>query len=779
MVASAAINPKLLTSRWDAEWICADGTSAHDYSVQHLRKTFQLSQVPGSFIVHVSADNRYQLFVNGKRVGLGPSRGQLDYWYFESYDLAPYLVSGENVIAAVVWNFGDDAPMAQETSRTAFILQGNHQLESIVNTDASWVGIENPAYNPLHYSHGDMHGYYVAGPGDHVDGLKYPWGWQTEDFDESDWNAVQQLGPGAPLGASDSWTRWMLVPCDIPAMEETVQTFTCIRKCDGIAAPDGFPNNHERITIPAKSSVEILLDQSVLTTAYPEIRVSGGRGAKIRLGYAECLFETQNGHFNKGDRGETAGKTFIGYYDEFMPDGGEDRIFRPLWWRTFRYVKLLIETSDEALIMDQCQSVFTAYPFEMKATLDAGDPLFGKLLETGWRTARLCANETYMDCPYYEQLQYLGDTRLQALVSYYNSGDARLARKALQQLNLSRNASGLTFSRAPSRLPQYIPGFSLWWIGMLHDYFYFANDPEFVESSLEGVQSILDYFINRTFDDGTLGVIPWWNFADWTSWPSGNNPRGSDGRSAIMDLQFLLAYQWAAEMFAAFHRDVFAEMYAQREQQLRASILHLYWDESRNLIADTTAHDVFSQHANALAILSGIVIGENAVSVAKQMIEDPTLEQCSYYYHHYLFEALMKTGLGDRYLSMLEPWKHMLDLHLSTWAERADQPDNPSRSDCHAWSASPNYHLFRIVLGIRPDAPGFRKVLIEPALGDIKSVRGNIPHPDGCIEVSYNTLDNGVLLVSVGLPPTVSGIFVWKERSYPLVGGENQIEISD
>jgi hypothetical protein len=54
------------------------------------------------------------------------------------------------------------------------------------------------------------------------------------------------------------------------------------------------------------------------------------------------------------------------------------------------------------------------------------DPELSKIFEIGWRTARLCAMETYMDCPYYEQLQYIGDARIQALISLFNSGDEEL-----------------------------------------------------------------------------------------------------------------------------------------------------------------------------------------------------------------------------------------------------------------------------------------------------------------------------------------------------------------
>ena len=158
--------------------------------------------------------------------------------------------------------------------------------------------------------------------------------------------------------------------------------------------------------------------------------MSGGRGATISVRYAEALFTGPKGN-DKGHRDEIAGKVFAGYGDQFLPDGGPHRVFRPLWWRTFRYIELTIETTDEPLILHDIRSVYTGYPFAQTARFTAGRADLERMLAVGWHTARLCAHETYMDCPYYEQLQYAGDTRIQALVSYYMSGDGRLARQAI------------------------------------------------------------------------------------------------------------------------------------------------------------------------------------------------------------------------------------------------------------------------------------------------------------------------------------------------------------
>jgi hypothetical protein len=95
------------------------------------------------------------------------------------------------------------------------------------------------------------------------------------------------------------------------------------------------------------------------------------------------------------------------------------------------------------------------------------------------RAMQMCSHETYMDCPYYEQLQYIGDTRLEVLTNYIMMRDDRLPRKAIQMFNASRTLNGLTQSRYPSRLLQVIPPFSLWYVAMLHDFALWKGDQNF------------------------------------------------------------------------------------------------------------------------------------------------------------------------------------------------------------------------------------------------------------------------------------------------------------
>jgi hypothetical protein len=770
---AARINPELLTRTWSARWITVPAESPFDYGVYHFRRAFELPRQPDSFVIHVSADNRYQLFVNGERTAEGPARGDLNHWRYETVDIARYLRAGKNLLAAVVWNFAELAPMAQATNQTAFLLQGDTGNERIVDTNQSWKCIRNKSYGPIPVTNPDVRGYFVAGPGERLDGAVYPWGWESSGYEDSSWSAARALGPGSPRNASDGPNRWMLVPRSIPAMEERLERLPALRRSTVAITPDAFPGKPAPFRIGAHQEVRVLLDQTYLTTAYPEVTVSGGKGAVISLGYAESLMlpGDYKGTFQKGDRNQVEGKIFAGYKDVFVLDGGAGRVYRPLWWRTYRYLELTVKTSDEPVIIQDLHGIYTAYPFERRARLEGGPPELSRILDVGWRTARLCAHETYMDCPYYEQLQYAGDTRVQALVSLYMTGDGRLMRNAIELLNDSRTSEGATYSRAPSRMQQYIPPFSLWWIGMVHDYWMYQDDPGLIHAMLPGVQAVLGFFAARQLGNGSLGPVPWWNFVDWTKeWRGGVPPAGPDGSSAPLDLQLLLAYQWASEMEESLGSKALAREYRKSGEELQRTINLLYWDGGRRLFADTPDKSAYSQHTNALAILAGVVTGDEARSLVDRIVSDRSIVQCSIYFRHYLHSALNKAGEGDRYLDMLGPWRAMLERGLTTWAETED----PTRSDCHAWGASPNFELFRTVLGIDSAAPGFRRVIIRPFLGTLNEVSGSMPHPRGAIAVRL-VRKGEKLEAEVSLPDGIAGDFVWGGKSVSLKSGATKL----
>ena len=134
-------------------------------------------------------------------------------------------------------------------------------------------------------------------------------------------------------------------------------------------------------------------------------------------------------------------------------------------------------------------------------------------------------------------------------------------------------------------------------------------------------------------------------------------------------------------------------------------------------------------------------------------------------------QALFQAGLGNEYVNSLEPWKQALALGLTTFPE---QPE-PTRSDCHAWSASPNYDLLATVCGIRPLDIGFRKVSIAPQLGSLKIVEAKMPHTYGEIKVKFVRQGLNGIEAEINLPAGLTGEFVWNGKVRKIVSGYNKI----
>jgi alpha-L-rhamnosidase len=771
--AAQDLSPQVSARSAPAQWITAHGAPAKDLTMLHFRKEIELEKVPEHFLVDVSADNRFLLMVNQERVGSGPARGDLAHWRYEVYDLAPHLHAGKNVLAATVWNLGTFAPIAQISNRTGFLVRGESQLEQMADTNDSWLAEQEPGFQVAAVSMGELRGYFAADPIEKIDGRLFDWTWDSQTTASPHWQKAQSLGPAANGGLGDTPNNWQLVRDPLPAMESRETSVGRIVRASGLATTGGFPG--APLAIAPNQKVTLLLDSAELTTAFTNLVVSGGKDASIRVTYAEALKDAKG---EKGDRNEIAGKQIIGVYDEYIADGAENRTFSSLVWRTWRYLQLDIETHDQPLQLLRLSSWFTAFPFQQRARFVSDDPALSSIWQVGWKTARLDAHETYMDTPYWEQLQYVGDTRIQALISYVVAGDDRLVKQAIEAFDDSRIPDGITLSRYPAHHFQAIPPFSLLWVGMLHDFALYRSDPAFVRAHLPGTRTVLDWFVRHQQENGLLGRLPWWNFIDWTNgFRDGVPPQDEHGNSASITLHFVMALREAAELESAHGDKQRAEQYLLAATKAAQGVQRLCWNEKYGLIADTPGQKLYSQHANLLAVLLDVIPMQRQREVMSKVLsvsdpvfkmggDLPPMEKASYYYRFYLARALAHAGMGDRYLELLGPWKEMLALGLTTWAETPE----PTRSDSHAWSAHPNYDLLTIVAGIRPATLGFEKVVVEPHLGNLQNVTVTFPWKESEIQVGYH-LERGTWTIRVNLPSSLQGEFVWQGKRYPLHTG--------
>ena len=769
---------------YSASWIRHPETTDGSFAVVLFRKSFQLTEVPETFLIHISADNRYRLFVNGVYASKGPAKSDLTHWYYETIDLAPLLREGSNVLAAEVVNFGPKRTFSQFSARTDFFVKGHSAVESVVNTTpGTWLTLLNTAYQPKiveWINRRDVaFGLYVANTTDSLDMGQYPWGWERMDYDDRKWlPAVWSNNAGGRdtqyAGGINFSNGKLLVPRPIRQLEEKILRFQQVARNEGVNIPEGFLKGNHPLNIPPNKKVSILIDQMNMTIGFPELILSGGKDAVLHIGYAETLYEPDRQ--SKGNRNDLTDKVFIGIRDVWVADGSENRRIRPLSHRAFRFIQLDIQTKDQPLIIRDFYNWATAYPIELNASFACDDPVMNDLMEPGWRTVSICAQDILLSDAYYEQMQYLGDSKVHNLALMYLSGNDDLVRNQLKQTDWSRIPEGLTLACYPNPFHLVIPYYSLIWIEMIHDHMMWAGDREFTAQLEMGIQSVLEWYHQRVQENGLLGALEWWNDVDWSpGFPNGVPPGIQNGNSTLFSLEYAIALQKAAEISQFTGHPMQAGIYVERSKNVIEAVKELCFDPSRQLFGETPDFLDYSQHTNILAILSGAVTGENAQILMKKILEDKSLHQVALFFRYYLLETLFQTGMTENFKAQIQPWFDMMELGLTTFTEVPLDWES-QRSDCHPWSASPNIHFFTSLCGIRPVKPGFEEVMIQPNFGQMDRISATFPHPDCKIEINLERKElhiHGRIVVDSKKKITLK----WNNQSISLNEGMNTIDL--
>lgn len=773
---------------WPGKWITVSETLQPPF-VAAYRLRFHLDR-PAEIRAHVTADERYELFLDGQRAARGSERGSLERWFYESYDLS--LSAGDHTLVARVWSLGSRAPWAQMSAYHGFLFAAEGEWIPLLATGvAPW-----EAKVLSGYTFTDPSPAWGTGANLIVDGSKFDWGFEKGLGDG--WQpAVAHYTPMVPErsegidpngGRTTPEIHW-LVPATLPAMlNQPVSTgvvrFAANQVSSDTAAPirmaendadavdwwNRLLRNGEPVEVPAGAKQRVLIDLEDYYCAYPQLQVSRGAGASVRVLWAESLYEESKG-VTKGHRGEIEGKYFLGVGDTFLMDGAPSRTFDTLWWQAGRYIEILVETQDEPLVIERFALTETRYPLEMQASFSSDDPRLERTVPVLLRGLQMCAHETYFDCPYYEQLMYIGDTRLEALVTYIIQSDDRLPRKALDMFSASRMINGLTRSRFPSRVRQTIPPFSLWYTGMVYDHALWRGSPDFIRSLMPTVRGVLDAFLSYRNEQGLIAGPPGWNFFDWApEWSDGVPPDGDFGANAAINWLAVLAFGWASALEAWLGEPELSQRWERYAAELAQAVISAFWDPSRSRFSDDTGHTCASEHAQVLALLSGRLADEMREGAARSLLHDADLTRTTIYMTYYLLEAFRLMKNPQAIFDRLNLW---FDLENHGFKTTPEMPE-PTRSDCHGWGSSPLYHYFATILGIRPDGFGFSRVRIEPLPGSLSHLRGRMPHPLGWIEADLRREEDG-LHGTITLPQSVTGVFVDGDRQVELREGSQEV----
>lgn len=781
-LATAMAAPKERRPHWIAPQNQGDAPGVFAY-----RLRFTLEAIT-TVRIHVSADERYELWLDGERIGRGPERGVEKAWFYESYELA--LGAGDRVLVARVWHLGALAPEAQLSIAPGFLLVAEPPNATLLSTGSATWEVKRIGGYMFELPRIAGPAPWFAGAHQITDGTIFPWGIETGAGEGWEAPATRREDTRAFLGHAGAH---VLTPASLPvqlAMSRRAGTVRYVAEhtqpwtdpqsvpVQAGASDDGLVrawqaaiDGQRPVVVPPGRRLQVVLDLDQYVCAYPQLVTSEGRGASITCCWAEALYGEAEGR-TKSQRDAVEGRFFVALMrDRFLPDGGRERHFESLWWRAGRFIQLLIETADEALTIKSISLEETRYPLEMESSIATDERRLDSIVPITLRGLQMCSHETYMDCPYYEQLMFVGDTRLEALTTYAISRDDRLARKALTLFDLSRQAHGLTLAHTPSRGEGVIPPFALWWVAMVHDYALWRDDRAFVVRLLPGVRSVIDGFLGMLNGDGLLQAPPGWNFVDWTpDWTLGVPPHASQGISGLLNWHLVYTLALATQLEAAIGEPELARRFERHKEQLAELVASRFWNEERGLFADDLAHEHFSEHTQCLALLSGAVSDEQQARIGQGLLGDLALTRATIYFTHYLFEAYRLLGRADALFDRLQLW---FDLPAQGFKTTPEQPE-PTRSDCHGWGAHPLFHSFATILGIRPVAISFQQVEIAPLLGPVTSISGSMVHPRGQIDVQLK-IDDGRLSGSVSLPEGVRGTLRYGGVTRELVAGVQQV----
>lgn len=645
-------------------------------------KTIEISSdLP--FTINIFASNRYKLFVNGRYICEGPCRTcefmrRYDTVTCNAFKKGTNTVTVQVVHLTEVWN----ATSFARAQKPVVIMRAVSDTDKF-ETDSSWTcrfvnnhllcGSDTFLF-PFEDVCGDV--IYTDVP--------------LEENVEFDFDLDMHR---APYGVAN----FRMLPRHIPmiAPGEKVK-LSVIRKGDGF----------------------IELDAGKYVTARVKISLKAGALAKVT--YAEC-YTFPDG---KRKRSDTSGK-LQGECDRISA-GSQDYTFESFWYRAFRYIKIETQNTDDIISVEAAKY---HYPLNQTGSFECSDNTFNTMYEISLNTLLCCTTDIFVDCPYYEQQQYIMDSAIEAAVFMRLTGDVRMVRKCICDFAASRQPSGLLCANYPCTKVQIIPGFSIFWLLLLKDYYDYTADAEFVRSMLPTADGILEYFNGALNKNGLVSRSNDWDFVDWVpGWDYGVPPVSHGADNTIYSMYYACGLDTAAYLAKECGRCGIAQEYLDRSKTLKDAINAFCYNSDNGMYHD--GEGTYSAHTVIWGILSEMVKGDAAKELCKKLKLD-TISKSSYSMNYYLFRALEKCGMYDTAPDYFGGWKKMIDLDCTTWCENPDDP----RSECHAWSCAPLYEFSANVLGVK-HSPHDEIIIVPKPLG-LEWAKGNVPTRFGNVFVEW------------------------------------------
>lgn len=750
--------------KWQAEWIWDAYRRETPNTLLFFKKVVDLPAEVQSASIQISCSGSYKLYINSTYIGRGPYPADPAWQSYDSYELdATPFVPGVNLITVKAYNYGVGTH-SRPWVAGGLILQGeittHRGLTFAVTTDTSWC-----VKYPSGWMQGTTQMFWTTGFQEIVDlrqdrdllhALPKPnRGWQK---------AVSYGKP--PV---EPWKR--LIPREIPYLEETLVEPQNVVDVGRLQEPTQMPhpltlgiwmqsektisdkNVFSGGTIlppgPDESGTFLLYDFGREIVGYPDIVLQTDGKAIVDIGYSECL--TEEGRVFPTRQG-------IDQTDRLIIGPGTNH-WEAMGRRAFRYLQICIRKTANPVTIDRLCVRATKYPVNDQSVFQSDDPVLNEVYSVSKYTLNLGMQDHFEDCPLREQAQYVGDTRVTSLYNYMTFGDQLLPAKAIRQFGRSQYVSGRIPSIAPGGTNHNIIDYSLLWVTLLYEYWFYTGRKELLQEMYPHVVTLLEWLQLESDADGFLvteGKAGWWMFIDWGHLPH------TGIITAVQCLYYQALFQ-AGIIAEQIGRHYEAQSWNERAEKLRQAI-RSRMRTSEGLFTDRIGTECCGLHANILAGVCNVVTGEERRRLAEVLStwDDRFLTAHTGYFNFFVLQFLFENGHADRALKLLTQfWGKMLENGATTWWERYepgfDPTVNSTVSLCHPWSSGPAYLIPAYILGVRPATPGFGKIYFSPYLGDLHEAEGRIPTPHGLIRVKLQRAGNEVQS-ELELPPGIEVI---------------------
>jgi hypothetical protein len=729
---------------WYAKWIWS-GPAAEQNSYRIFRKSFDWptdrSCIP---VAYISADYQYKLYLNGRLLTNGPAPSTR---VRQTYDVVPITLSTDqaNVITVVV-SYPHAPLFSGFRNRGGFLFQ----MDDIVS-DASWlVAVEQP------WDKSSQRTSVQQGFAEYYDARKEPQGafggdiigdeWRHADIvcDANDgaWPLLEERDIPQPTFRRIDREMRMLewgncTPGNGDTVSQRMQDEALRPLTRGVVKRSADPSEPVEI-VPDGDDLYVTYDFGQEVSGFVKVCVEGDNsGAVLDLGYGEVLRigETASGFYLTGRASE------LNYADQVTLRDGVT-VFRGFAHRAFRYMRIAFRGLVSPLKIHFVTLVESTYPVNRLGSFACSDARLEQIWEIGRRTLQLCMDDRYMDCPWRERAQWIGDARVEAIAAAMCFGDTLLHARFLRKTAEAQYADGRTDPVGPGEWDEHqkdhpIHGFTCLWIASIWDYYQLTADGDLPEQLLPAVLRSLDWLQTyATGPGGLLADVGPWNFTDWAPGLSGQ----PTGIAAPLNLFYIDALRAASRMAAfAGDTDVAASLDMRRDLAAN-SFVDLFWNDTRGVFVDAIVNGVqsetASQHVSSLVLLFGLGTPSQRARIASWLLTDSSLTQVgSPYFSFYLLGALYSIGKHDAALDFIgDKWGMMLDAGATSWWETFV---NDTTSHCHAWSIGPTIDLLTEYLGVSAGEPGFALVKVAPHPSGLAWAKGVVPIPSGDVVCSW------------------------------------------